>query len=71
MNFGGIIGRGQREYKILRLSFIQYRLRPPHSPLPAVPLLRWRRLEGWTITANYSAKMIWRLNFAYQIGIFY
>ena len=71
MNFGGIIGRGQREYKILRLSFMQYRLSPPHSPLLAVPLLRWRRLEGKAIIAKHSAKMTSQFNFEYQIGSFY
>ena len=50
---------------------MQYRLRPPHSPLLAVPLLRWRRLEGKEIISIYSAKNILQYNFVYQEGIFY
>ncbi len=37
----------------------------------AVPLLRWRRLEGKAITANCSANNILQYNYAYQIGILY
>ena len=62
--------------KTVRLSLVKYRLRSPHSPLPAVPTFackyaRMGNANGWVMTVNYSAKITYQYNFAYQIGRFY
>ena len=58
-------------YNICTLGYYAAQTAISSFTAPRGPLSPLGNAKGLAIVANYSVKMIWQYNFAYQSGIFY